>query len=238
MKPIDKVDQVLTQYETLVKREGREPASMIGLVPNLQTLMERIELVAEKEKVDHEFDYLLDVSSGNIYHKSLQKGEYVVKSAQKPSHTSSRDSRDRSKSDSSTSSEAETYLSRFYSAQNTNGTRADTLSPEPEREETSALKEKLSHQDLLQQGFSKVLNRDDIATGIDGVATCAERTSAAGSKFIQSSDNESDQQLTASTHINIEARIRAAGRERDERRRVPAKRIEGREENVEDSEVE
>lgn len=114
MHPIDEVDKVLAVYEALVKREGKEHASMVGLIPQLDGLIENIELVTEKEKPEGEFDRVLDISSGAVYEKVVADGTGGDKSGR----TSSKESL---RSESSNGSEAGTYLSRFYTSQSAGG---------------------------------------------------------------------------------------------------------------------
>ncbi|KAE9966212.1 hypothetical protein BLS_007143 [Venturia inaequalis] len=111
MSPINEVDKVLAAYETLVKREGKEYASTLGLTPQLDGLMEKIELIAEKEKPEGEFDYVLDFGSGAVYGKEGREN----------SRASSRGSRESLRSGSSNGSEAEMYLSSFHSSRSEDG---------------------------------------------------------------------------------------------------------------------
>lgn len=113
MPPIDEVDKVLAVYEALVKWEGKEHASMFGLTPQLAGLMEKVEMVTEKEKPEGEFDYVLDFRSGAVYGNSAGKG--------KDGRASSRGSRESLRSEGSNGSEAGTYLSRFYASQGADG---------------------------------------------------------------------------------------------------------------------
>lgn len=117
MNPIDEVDKVLAAYEALVKLEGKEQASMVGLTPQLDGLIEKIELVAEKEKPEGDFDFVLDFSSGVVYENLAGNG----KDGRKSSRTSSRGGQESLRSNSSNSSEAGTYLSQFYTSQTEDG---------------------------------------------------------------------------------------------------------------------
>lgn len=59
---------------------------MIGLTPQLDGLIEKIELVTEKERPEGDFDYVLDFSSGAVYENSAGNGN----DGRKSSRTSSR----------------------------------------------------------------------------------------------------------------------------------------------------
>ncbi|TLD38654.1 hypothetical protein E2P81_ATG01197 [Venturia nashicola] len=117
MPSINEVDKVLATYEALVKREGKDYASTVGLTPQLDGLMEKIELVAEKEKPEGDLDYVLDFGSGAIYENLGGKG----KGGRKIGRTDLRDSQESLRSVGSNGSEAETYLSRFYGSQGADG---------------------------------------------------------------------------------------------------------------------
>ncbi|QDS70975.1 hypothetical protein FKW77_007398 [Venturia effusa] len=109
MTPIDEVDKVLAVYETLVQREGREHASKVGHGPRLDDLMEKIELVAEKEKVEEDLDYVLDFSNGAIYENAGGRGKVGQESGRNLSGEILSEFR--------SGSQAGTCLSRVYTSQ-------------------------------------------------------------------------------------------------------------------------
>jgi len=187
MKPIDEVDQVLAQYEVLVKQEGKEQASMIGLAPDMAKLIEKIELVAEKEKVEDDFDYVLDCSNGAIYKRSEEKNELVEKSTQKKARSFSRESGNSSRSDDSNGSEAETYLSQFYSAQ-ISGTHSKLLDQKPSYEKLSPPKAKTLHQNPLQKVLINVLDRKGETSKLDEASTEKDHSSNADPNFVTDLD--------------------------------------------------
>lgn len=211
MKPVDEVDRALKEYEALVKREGKEQASMIGLAdvvtplepipaPKMEELIEKIDSVAKKERVEHQFDYLLDFSTSTVYRKSEEKGAMMGKSSRKPSRTASPASENNSTSGSSITSEAETYLSQFYSTKTADVTHPELLNPEPVYEETSALKAKVSHQNRLQKVLMKVLKRDDVAMVTDGATTSVDGPSTVDDNLVRDFDDKPNK-ISPSPHL-------------------------------------